>query len=81
MTIMNYEQRWYKNGFLDRLNDLPAIINELEKQWFSMGKYHRELSKPAYMSAEEGNEYWFDGVHYTLDDVKKYFIKQKIEDF
>lgn len=49
-AIKNYErEEWYKDNFIHRDGDLPAIIENLNKSYFKNGKMHR-LTGPAFES-------------------------------
>lgn len=44
---INMSEEWYKNGKLHRDNDLPAVIDGVNKKWYKYGKLHRDNDLPA----------------------------------
>lgn len=62
----DYERYWYKEGYLHRENDLPAVITEDGHSWYVHGKLHRDGDLPAVIDKNGGKEWWKDGEMYRL---------------
>ena len=63
---------WFKNGFVHRGNDLPAVLfTDGGMRWCRQGKIHRGGDKPA--SIMNGSKEWFlNGVNYRKGDKPSY---------
>lgn len=57
---------WFRNGYLHRDNDLPAVI-EIGgwSKWYQNGLLHRDDDRPAMISSDKKNMLWFKkGIHF-----------------
>ena len=65
----NGERYWYKDGFLHRAGDKPAIeYADGERHWYKDGKRHRDGDQPAIEYAD-GERHWYkDGKLHRAGD-------------
>lgn len=65
------EQVLDKTGKLHNLTGPALRYENGSESWFKHGVYHR-IDGPAviYVDSPELNQYWIDGVRYTLDDFR-----------
>ena len=68
-------QEWWKNGKIERDNDLPAYVRADVSIWYKNGKKHRDGDLPAVVHVD-GTQYWYkngkkhiDGDLPTLVDI------------
>ena len=60
--VINDDHReWYKDGYLHREGDLPAIITRRFQQWWVNGRVHRENNLPAFINGDY-EEWWENGI-------------------